>query len=525
MFFLTLTKIFKKKLYSRFLAGLFCLSFMLISFFVLVSSANAVSEIHGAAWWGEDLEYLYFNCNDYETGSRFDSEGNLQDPPAPLGFHFFIGGCVIDHGVKIDANSNLYGSAWNPTKGFVNFGGSSTPVTLTEAQYNSFSSNCPKTCNSLNDCSACYNPIEQRIYGFAQVVTTGEIIQLHANLGSFNKENDLQLKNWDLSDSTNPSYFSVNPGDFVGHASSTINGEHKSLSFNCLSEYGMGSGGSCSEEGKEDYKVYLKYPEVARMTAPNWSYQQACTPGQARRAVLSWNLKAGTHTGYEVAVTKTDELNTSGSNAVCYSGIRSGPATQYTIPNTNDVICKTFNDLEYNTSYYWFVRLHYVDDGTPKASPWYQFGKDDSHLGSILDLNTNNPLEKTTFTTYKHEFPLPYFDWTPKEIGVGAATTIFNALDPGNKSRYYSEANPSSSPMSCDEGPGCQYLWSMDEADEGIISISDPENATTTIKFDEPGDRYISLRIEDPSGYYCVARTLITEINYGLPVWREVKAE
>ncbi|MBN2854225.1 hypothetical protein JXK06_01680 [Patescibacteria group bacterium] len=506
----------------------------LILFFTLLIIAvprivKAISGVHGAAWWGDDLKFIYFNCHDYEAGSRFDQAENFQDLPEPRGFHFYISGCVIDHGVQIDDKGNFFGAAFNHSKGMINFGGSSTPVSLTPTQYSSFNTNCLNTCDASNFCSACYNSQDQKIYGYAKASSTGELIRLDVNLGSPN-ENDLQLKSWNLASSTEPEYLSVNPGDFLGHASSTINGVHQSLSFNCLSEYGDEDLALCNEEGKDNYKVYIKDPEIGQMTAPNWPYESACTPGNAKRAILKWTLKSGVHSGYEVAVTTTDELATSSPTTVCYSGPKFSPATQYTIPNSGDTICKNVTDLAYNTNYYWFIRLYYFEDDEYKATNWYQFGVNDGHEGFTYDIDNgpppSSPLsseeDKKVFTTYKHEFPTPYFTWDPEEIEVGASTTIFTALTPSSESKYYTEASPATG-IICDEGGiNCRYLWSVTG---NVSEISDPTSATTTITFLEQGDAYVDLRVTDSDDYYCIATRQILNINYGLPVWREVKAE
>lgn len=508
----------------------FYLKLKVFLFFILLTisfsffkSIWAAETLNGAAWWGEDLDYLYFNCNDYETGSRLDLEGNFQDPPEPLGFKFYIGGCVIDHQVKIDQNGNFFGSAWNFKKGIVNFGGTSTPVTVPDYGFNS---NCLNPCNASNNCSACYNSQTQRIYGYAQVKNTGELIRLDSNSGVFSnpKENNLQLKSWNMASSTNPFYDNLLPGDFMGHASSTINGVRQPLSFNCLSEYGEAGNNSCSER---DYKVFLGSPSIGQMSAPNWSFDDACSPGKARGAILRWNLKSGSHTGFEVAVTKSNNLATSSPEAVCYSGIRWNSALQYNIPNPADLICKNFSSLEYNQSYYWFVRLWYLNSGVQTPTQWYQFGVNDAHEGAIYDINngppsTTNPADnKKTFTTYKHEFPNPYFTWDPVEIEVGATTTIFTALSPGAKSKYYTAASPNV-PIDCNESGDCSYNWSV----LGVgSSIYNPESAETVIVFNQPGAASVILGVRDQSNYYCTKSILITEINYGLPVWREIKAE
>ena len=519
---------FKNNKYSRFLAGAFLILFFSLTLVFVPKIVKAISGVHGAAWWGDELKFIYFNCNDYEAGSRFDRAENFRDLPEPRGFKFFISGCTIDHGVHIDNNGNFFGAAFNHNKGMINFGGSSTPVSISEAQRDSFKNNClnPSLCTAVNFCSACYNSQDQKIYGYAQASSTGDLIRLDSNLGSGPPlENDLQLKSWNLSSSTNPYYSAIEPGDFVGHASSTVAGVRRSLSFNCLSEYGSDDGGSCALEGRDNYKVYIRNPEVGRMTAPNWPYESACSPGNARRAILKWTLKSGSHDGYEVRVTRTDDVNASGADLICDSGYKAGSALQYAIPNSGDTRCTTISSLDYDADYYWFVRLYYVENSIMQETQWYQFGANDGHEGELYDID-NGPSSITnppkTFTTYRHEFPTPYFTWDPLEIEVGATTTIFTALTPGNQSKYYSATSPGA-PIDCDEGGlNCNYSWSVTG---NVSDISNPTAATTTITFHETSVANVNLRVTDSSEYFCIRTTAISNINYGLPIWREVKAE
>lgn len=515
---------FQRNKYSRFLTVSFFVLFFSLSLVFLPKVVQAIAEIHGSAWWGNDLKFIYFNCLDYESGSRLDSPENFNDLPEPRGFHFYIAGCVIDHGVNIANDGNFFGAAFNHSKGMINFGGSSTPVTLSPSQYSSFNSNCLNTCDSSNFCSACYNSQDQRIYGYAKASSTGELIRLDSNLG-LPSENNLYLRSWNLASSTDPEYMGVNPGDFFGHASSTVAGVHQSISFNCLSEYGSEGASLCNEVEKDNYKVYIKNPEIGQMTAPNWPYESACSPGNAKRAILRWTLKSGFHSGYEIRVTKTDDVNASGSDLVCDSDFKLGSATQYTIPNAQDTLCTTTSDLDYNEDYYWFIRLYYLKDSVHTPTEWYQFGADDGHQGMLYDIDNGpssivNPPK--TFSTYKHEFPTPYFTWNPEAIEVGATTTIFTALTPSNESKYYTDVSPFTSTICDENGLNCQYLWSVTG---NVYDISSSTAATTTITFHEAGSANVNLRVEDLSGYYCTLTRQVSNINYGLPIWREVKAE
>jgi len=265
--------------------------FFALFLFPLLSQAE--SRVHGKAWWGDDLGYVYFDCTEYQLNSILDDPENFNDFPYPRGFHFDSEVCAIDQHVNIDNNGNFYGSAFNFAKGLINFGGSSTPVAVPDY---SFNINCPNLCDSTNNCSACYNAEDQRVYGWAQVADTSqELIKLDTTLGL--NENYLQIKNWNLSSSTEPFYSELLPGYFIGHASSTVGGIRAPLSFNCISDDGE------NDENEEcalrDYAVYIENPQIGNMSAPNWSFEDACNPGRARGASLRWTLSSGSHDGYK----------------------------------------------------------------------------------------------------------------------------------------------------------------------------------------------------------------------------------
>ncbi len=442
-------------------------------FFIAQSVWAATSTVRGKAWWGDSYQYVYFNCLDDVIGDYLDVEGNLNP------FHFFSTPCVgLVHGVYIDSNSNFSGEAWNLTKDLITFGATTTPP---EDGFG-FNSHCPNTCNLSNSCMACYNEEDQQVYGWARVLNDGTWIRLNSATTT-----PVKIQSWDLTDSVLPGY-DIQPGDFVGNASNTLGW----LSFNCESE----GGGTCLSR---DYKVYISNLQIGHLSAPNWNYSQACS-GAARTAVLKWYKKSGQQTAYEIVVNNSDSLST--STAVCWSGKKSSSiAAQYILPNS-DPNCGA---LSYNTNYYWWIRLY---DENDEPTEWYQY---DSNSGTDTDGDSDN--NDLTFTTFKHEFPSPYFTWDPEEVLVGTST-LFTS-----NSQYYTTAQPST-PQSC-TGPSCQYLWTT--TDLSAI-ISNPTNSTTSIIFYQATSSSVTLQITDVDNYVCSTSTLL-RINYGLPIWREVKSE
>jgi len=451
-------------------------------FFLSAASAQAAatSTLRGFGWWG-GLGAVYFNCADDAIGDRLDVTGNLYSYPEPRGFHFYVSPCVsLVHGVYIAPNGNLSGQAFNSSKGLISFSGTSTPPD----GYGSTSSNCPATCNASNSCWACYNEGTQRLYGWARVDADGTWIRLDSALTP-----PVRLQDCDLTNSIWPGH-NIQSGDLAGNASSA----YGNLSFNCASENGLDV---CSTR---DYKVYVGNLTLGHLTAPDWSYAQACN-GSARGASLRWCKKSGEQAAYEVAVSTTDSLST--STAICWSGIKySDFAIQYNLPNSDP----TCGDLDYNSNYYWWVRLY---DEEMNPTPWEQYN---SNSGGDTDGNPDGNAK--TFTTYKHEFPNPFFTWSPSEVLVGTST-VFSAL----ASQYYSSGSPSW-PQSC-AAPYCNYSWST--TDIGA-TIEAPTAATTSIVFYSATGTTITLRLADVDNYYCSTSTTL-RINYDLPIWREIKAQ
>ena len=514
-------KLRKTKLNNRKKTLIF-FSILLFILFLFPQIILAESRVHGKAWWGDALGYLYFDCTEYQISSLLDAPENFNDLPYPRGFHFDSEVCAIDQHVNIDDNGNFYGSAFNFAKGLVNFGGADTPVDVPNYDFND---NCPNDCDATNNCSACYNEEEQKVYGWAQVADTSqELIRLDSYING--SENELQIKSWNMASSTNPFYANLTPGDFIGHASSTISGARVPLSFNCISEDGDDVDNTICDT--RDYYVYIENPEVGRMTAPNWSFEDACNPGTARGSSLKWELSSGWHNGFEVVVMDDPSLSvsTSSPNTVCWSGIENSSAKQYNIPSASDTICQNYSDLNYNEEYTWFLRIRYFNGEDDEWTNWYQFGVNDGHQGETFDIDNSHTSVKDTdprtFSTYLHEFPVPYFTWSPEEVVIGdeEELTIFNALDPTQKSYAYTSASPNTA-INCDN-MSCGYNW--DTSDDSA-NISNSTAPSTTITFWESGNTTVDLRVTDEDNYYCTRSRLIENINYGLPIWKEVKAE
>jgi hypothetical protein len=429
------------------------------------------------------------------VSDQLDVEGNLYSLPEPRGFHFYTTPCsTLVHHVSIADNGNFSGQGWNYSKGLISFEATTTPDS-SSPPYDPASNYCP-ACTVANNCWACYRESDQSVYGWARAVTDGTWIRLNGTSSL-----PVKLQSWNyLDDSVLPGH-DIQPGDFVGTASSA----EGDISFNCESE--GGGAGNCATR---DFKVYVSNLQIGHLSAPNWSYSEACGD-TARKAVLRWYLKSGTQAGYEVIVNDTDSFATSTSDYICWSGVKTpSVASQYIIPNS-DPDCPA---LDYNTNYYWWVRLYYFEDGEYKPTEWYQYGAVDGHNGALDESTDGNPdANIKTFTTYRHEFPSPYFSWNPFAVLVGTTTEFTSSVN------YYSSASPSV-PLGCTTST-CSYLWTTTDTE---ADISDSVGPTTSIIFYRATGTVVTLRATDPDSYVCSTSTTIN-INYDLPLWREIKAD
>jgi hypothetical protein len=456
--------------------------FFIIVFLFAQPAQAANSTLRGLGYWGTN-GYVSFNCLDDVTGDRLDDIGNLYNLPEPRGFHFFAPPCEYNqHAVTIDVNNNFSGQAWNYTKGYISFSGSATPPDSYAA---TSGTNCSNVCNASNNCWACYNESQQKVYGWARVDTTGEWIRLDSAAAI-----PVRLKTCNNSGTFPP--LDIQPGAFIGYASSPIG----DLSFNCQSDTDPTACGT-----KNGYNVYISNLSIGSLSAPNWTYTEACDNNNALVANLMWCVKSGQQNAYEIVINDSDYGATPNtSNAFCWTGKIPSNTTNF-FPHLS---CP--RPMVYGHSYYWWIRL-YDENGTP--TEWYQY-----YGNSTADTDGNIDNNVKTFTTYKHEFPTPFFIWSPDKILVGTTTT-FTA-----SSTYYTDAQPTQ-PQACNIF-ACHYLWTVTGDNYAVISSS--TEAITDIIFNKATDTTISLKVTDTANYFCT-KALISSINYDLPIWREIKAQ
>ncbi len=319
------------------------------------------------------------------------------------------------------------------------------------------------------------------VTGYAHIISLGSSgwMQLHERVG-------------EGKDGVSIDYIT---GDFSGYGWNPTAGW---VSFNCIDE---------SYCATTDYKVNMYIDLTTNtMSAPNWSVAQSCN-SSADRAVVRWTLIGDPQTAYQVII--DDDSVRDDDSPVWDTGKVTSVATQYACPNGFDSC-----DLDHNTSYYWWVRFWDTHNAT---STWTQF--DASEVGHTLTDNVayntvQSPAPDLTFTTYRHEFPEPYFSWDPVDVQVGSSTLFTSNV------YYYDDANPDSNASTC-SGSNCGYLWT-----DGIYAIIANATApTTTIIFTQIQDVTVTLTATDPDAYTCATTSPLINVNLNPPIWKEIKPE
>lgn len=401
---------------------------------------------------------------------------------------------TVNYGVKIQNSIspnplNFIGHAWSPNAGWISFEAINPPDNY------KFNSSCkpPGSCSAANSCSACFNPDDGKIYGWAKVLSLG---------------NDGWIS---LGTTTAAVPYRVSVGQ--GNASSSFEGlgwngnteKYKGLgwiSFNCSSTVPSACGAS-------NYFVYpgASHPPVPRnLSAPNWASSSACG-FIARNAILMWqftDVDAGSsQTAFEVIVSSS---TSSSSPSAYHSNKVISPAQQYNLNLFAPNVLR-FYDLPY----YWWVR---VWDNWGIASNWVQFNTLTSGH-TLTENNLRNAVIGTskTFTTYSREFPDVNFSYIPAKPIADANVTSTDAS-------FYSTTGSPTAAIPCDE-TNCQWAWGSPNAKTN----STPSASSTVMTFPYGNNMRIDLKVTDngPYNYSCNGFTLFFVDK--LPIWIEKKAQ
>jgi len=438
------------------------LLFFVFNFQGSIETANTAPSDNIEGWaWSDAIGWISFNCTDFNCAST-------------------------DYGVRLDPSTmNFYGYAWSDNVGWINFGSSTTAT----PDSNAFSSNCQDSgadCVVSTECIACYNPDNNKVYGWAHIISMGDDGWI-----SLNCENDGSCV------TSNYGVY-VNQADFYGWG---WNG-------NVIASSGIGwinfRGSSTTIPWVTLTNIH--FPDAHNLTAPNWAATDACNAG-AKGAILTWDFydKDGDSQGYYQVIVNT--VNSTSSPLINSTKL-SGTAEQYIISS---------NDLKHDTAYYWWVKV-WDQYGFPSGLVQFDTDVDTATTTHLLTDNQAANVLSTTFTTYAHEFPVTDFDFVPDEIIKGEIATFTS------NSLYYTDASPTSS-NACNDS-NCDYLWSAVGIEPGGIASPTEEMTEMLFKYSlnpSVATTTIFLRVTDINGYICTTTTS-TFVDL-LPNWKEIKVE
>ncbi|HTW96095.1 MAG TPA: DUF2341 domain-containing protein [Candidatus Methylomirabilis sp.] len=289
------------------------------------------------------------------------------------------------------------------------------------------------------------------------------------------------------------------------------------ISFNCNNT------GTC---GTVDYSVYLAAshrPTSTPMSAPNWSYADACPAsgaahGIARAAKLKWQFGDSDSGSYQSAY----RVIVNASNSTTSPLLDTGKVTKAMGGDVQQKIIDSTVLANYDTPYYWWVKIW---DNFGYASKWRQFNTTNGDI--LTDNKVRNGTvtggSTRTFTTYRHEFPEAKFSHLPSvPLAYYPVTSTLIGF-------YYTDASRNT-PIACIESR-CSTTWSG----VNVLTNSTPLASTTVMTFkyshnSNPNlNAKINLLLEDigqaaDDNYYCSSSTNPFFVDQ-TPIWKEIKAQ
>jgi len=479
---------------------------------VFIAQAGTSDNVYGFAW-SENIGWISFNSTDCDT----DSNGFIDTDAMVLG----CGGdnttdTAFNYGVDIEkvdvgTRGNFSGYAWSSNVGWISFEEGNVPG----SDY-SFNANCPGTCDSAHNCTACYSWINQKVYGWAKILALGDDGWVKFRDASWADgvtidSADSEFSGWAWNEDGNGTgigWISFNADDCNNNGSV----------FN-------GTPAGCPDPGTPyfDYKVKgdVNTPPTAdNLSAPNWSEASVggnvCSTHQALIARLKWRYNddvALDGKAYQIVINTTNLgdpsvggdfdtgkclksdgvhddciIDFAGNNAFC---LEDGGYCWYTVSISH------FGAFNYNKHYYWWVMVWDNDD---VASDWKQYDTDpdtDNDDGVIL-----------TFTTYKHEFPNPSFTWYIPDPSA-EEQVLFNGSAKYYTGGFGTEAD-------CTD-VSCNWLWT---AIPPAVNIYNPNSSSTIMEFNK-GVQQATLEVGD--GDYLCSTSTTFDVKLKLPTWKETK--
>ncbi|MCD6435018.1 MAG: hypothetical protein J7L15_01300 [Clostridiales bacterium] len=474
------------------------------------SAAGTGHNLSGFAW-SSNIGWISFNSTDC------DNNGSIYlGTPAGCPVN---GTVFFDYGVYINNNTgDISGFAWSENVGWISFN---------RENYCESGVNIGKTCANSGDCDG-------KICGGDSAGKTGDPLYspYNSTTGTIAKYNagthviDGWAKILSMGDDGWISFNCSNNGGSCGTSdykviANVTNSELEGWAWNGNNDdSGIGwisFNSNNSDSGGGNYKVEAQLnqkPSVDNLVAPQWNQAQACNT--TLRANLSWDVHdqdvGDKVSAYQLVlkdasddsiILDTGKCNCSPTDDGCDSKCTINLNIDFS--NGNTMTYTVFSSyLDYDTNYKWKVRIW---DDSDEASDWGVYN-DNSGSDTDGDLDSNS----LTFTTYAHEFPQPYFTWSPAQPAIGE-DALFISRD---LSKYSTDAQPNTD-LDCEFG-SCIYTWS----DASGLNAIDSANASSTIiTINEGVDMEIKLKIDD-GDYSCSTSSKFT-IENKLPTWIEAR--
>jgi hypothetical protein len=456
------------------------LLFALAFFFTSQKAEASHTDYMSGYAWSENIGWISFNCDD-------------------------LGACGTSNykvGVQ-SSDQNVVGYAWSENIGWIMF---DPPPDFTTSLYPEDPQN-----------PVVYNPSgNKRLAGWARACA-GTVS------GDCNSATQSDWDGWakmfdDVAapDSDKPQY-NASTGEFEGWIwGSDVMGW---ISLNCKNDHDetqTGTQGACASDGGFDYAVTAAistHPVVWNLTQTSLysdSENFCLTPPQE---VFSWSFKdeedcpggCGASEGYDLQIDSDgDFIATPPEVSISCSGGGCG-----TTRGVDVVSSPVANQLAYNTTYYWRVR---VQDSNGSFSEW-------TYPPSPDENNPDTSPPGDSFATEVHKFPDADFTFLPVNHSVGEEIAFYE-----NTTCYDSGNNSIACPVA-----EANYIWDFEYVSPSFTVDAIGQTATTTYSnsfpsdpssITCPNDKIISFEVTDVDGNSCRV-TKCTKPKPPLPEFKE----
>jgi hypothetical protein len=426
--------------------------------FLVFGKASAGTGDNVFGWaWSENVGWISFNCY-----NDYNGDGVLEDHCANS-----------NYGVNLDFSTGLLsGYAWAG-------GGEAGDNATATIGWISFNTSSLVGCPDGN-CFARVNTTTGEVSGWARacsVFQSGCSGATSTNTGGW--DGWIKLRGTTTGGTPYGVTLNLSTREFEGWAAgwddSTSTAVIGWISFNCKNQ------NVCSNS---NYKVFLinQPPTVSNpyetQNCCAWGFFPQVAKGLA--ITLHWTYSdpdGDPRSAFEIWLDDSASFSDPKFNKVF--NISSSESSQsYVLNLLDDQEGDWLNRLAWGTTYYWKVR---VKDSAGNWSDWSQVD---------------------SFTTPSHAYPYVDFTWSPQRPTVNQVVQFINL------SECY---NPSDNIIPCSS-----WYWTFQD---GNPSFSTNQNPTTT--FSSTGQKEVTLRVTDFSGYSCI-NSKVLQATYPLPFFKEI---